>query len=609
MPEDTPTVSPQQESTPPPPPVETPLAEPAPAPAPAPAAFLEEKGGEEDVGASTRGKAASDTMVAVSKAARCFLLYDPENEAIRHFLIEVRKSIYSFLEKHGELVLSIRPWEMLLQDEVVYLNRDRERSLSFRLFRDGVRHLTIRPEVEWEEITQLLSILSIRFTGIRQQEDDIVTLLWKAGFKNIEVEAVEGFVPEDDEPQGDLGAAPAGKAVAAPITIASQFIEAPYRFDHPWPVIHARAAVSHRPIEADLLRPLQDEDTSQSLPTQCVRLVGEILRIAADPSEPMRIDEAQPLVEEIRDFLLSEGLVQSVLDIVRVISEAPCKKGDEDKKEIILRAFTDSRALGRIIHTVPPNTREVPGELHELMNLIPGDKLIVLMDILARERSEASRRVTRQLIAEQGARRIPFLISALRQADSTVIVDLLQVLSDIDMVKATEVAIEFCSRPDVSVQLAAIKVLEDAFYDPKLGYALVQQLEAPNEEVRLRALKILADHKERNAFHAVMSRIASRRDFEAREAEALGTAMSRIWPERALHQYKSWLSPKGILAKVMPGQGMFRWAIAAGLTMILDPEAENLLRTIAKSGSEDLHRYCMQCLIRRRRIMESADVG
>ena len=40
---------------------------------------------------------------------------------------------------------------MLRGAEVVYLERNRERSLAFRLFRDGVRRLTISPDVAWEE--------------------------------------------------------------------------------------------------------------------------------------------------------------------------------------------------------------------------------------------------------------------------------------------------------------------------------------------------------------------------------------------------------------------------------------------------------------------------
>ena len=91
--------------------------------------------------------------------------------------------MYTALEQYEEIDLEIRPFEMLRDGEVVYLERDRERSLAFKLFRDGVRSVIIEPEVAWEELLRLLEILSIRFTGIRQQEDDVVTLLLKAGFK------------------------------------------------------------------------------------------------------------------------------------------------------------------------------------------------------------------------------------------------------------------------------------------------------------------------------------------------------------------------------------------------------------------------------------------
>ena len=116
---------------------------------------------------------------ALARASRSFLIYDPRNAAIRTFLGAYRDAAYAALKAHGEIYLDIRPFEMLREGEVVYLERDRERSLAFRLFRDGVRRLTIETDVEWEELLKLLEILSIRFTGTRQQEDDVVTLLLK----------------------------------------------------------------------------------------------------------------------------------------------------------------------------------------------------------------------------------------------------------------------------------------------------------------------------------------------------------------------------------------------------------------------------------------------
>ena len=164
----------------------------------------EEIRSEAAVGGSERGIATNNALRALSRAARSFMLYEPRNQAIRDFLRDYRENMTATLSAHGPMELDIRPFEMTRGGEVVYLERDRERSLAFRLFRDGVRRITVQPAVAWEELLRLLEILSIRYTGIRQSEDDIVTLLWKAGFKHIGVVAVEGFVPDEEQPEPDL---------------------------------------------------------------------------------------------------------------------------------------------------------------------------------------------------------------------------------------------------------------------------------------------------------------------------------------------------------------------------------------------------------------------
>ena len=128
------------------------------------------------LGGTPAGQDTNEMLRALSRAARSFLIYDPRNDAIRGFLEDYRQLSYHALRTHGKLSLEVRPFELVLDREVVYLERNRERSLAFRMFRDGVRRITVSPEVDWEELLRLLEILSIRFTGVRQQEDDIVKL-------------------------------------------------------------------------------------------------------------------------------------------------------------------------------------------------------------------------------------------------------------------------------------------------------------------------------------------------------------------------------------------------------------------------------------------------
>jgi hypothetical protein len=603
----------------PPPPDPGSVGEPRPVvEAPRPAPPLEESD-EEVVGTSAMGRAASDALVALGRAARSYLLYEPDNEAIRKFLDDMRSTFWSFFEHYGALKLAIRPWEMVQGNEVVYLNRDRERSLAFRLFRDGVRRIAIHPDVPWEEITQLLGILSIRYVGIRQQEDDIVTLLWKAGFKRIEVDSVEGFVPEDDETEtaadtmvgdlgadagGDLGDAGGDAEASADQTAAVLYGAAADGFDVPWPEFTQRVPVDWMEVDEARLQALANEDSNVALPRQCVALLREVLEVACNPVEPLELEEATPILREIRDFLLSEGLLSSLLEVMQVIQSLPFRAKDAERKAELLEAFTDERALSRIIRSVPAGSREVPAELSALVETIPGARVPLLLRILRSERSNTARWVTRSLLVAVGAADAVLLAQAVRESEPPVAADLLQVVAAVDPARGRRLALELVVVADVEVQLQALGIIEHGAYDQAVGQRLARLLEAGSVEVRLRALRMLEQHRERWAFHAVASRLQSSaaRDLEGREIDALALAMVRIWDERAFHTFLGWIKPKRLLERMMVGQATLKRAAVTGLSVIPGEQAEEYIRLVAKTANEELHTHCMQSLVRHRRL-------
>src|SRR5438093_2625240 len=162
-----------------------------------------EGGEQKPPGLGPRYQRVASLMTRLAATARSFLLYDAGNEAINRFLSALLDSLVQTLQSEGQIVLAVHPYELKLEDQPVYLNRDRERSLAFRLHRDGVRSLTLRKGFDAEELTRLLEILSIRYTGINQREDDMVTLLWKARFEHLDVATVEGIVPERTEAEDE----------------------------------------------------------------------------------------------------------------------------------------------------------------------------------------------------------------------------------------------------------------------------------------------------------------------------------------------------------------------------------------------------------------------
>lgn len=550
------------------------------------------------LGSSPRGTAANGVILALTRAARSFLLYDPSNEAIRHFLEALRVTMETYLRQYGDLPLVVRPFELVVDGEVVYLDRDRERSLAFRLFRDGVRRVTVGAGLEWKELLKLLEVLSIRYTGVRQTEDDMVVLLWKAGFQHIQIEAVEGFVPEEEIGDEEAPAAAQGGAS----------VEAPPDFDLPAPDLRKLGPLSYRAVSPEDRAALVEEDGTGQISSLCVRLVDELLTAVGDPTDPMTFAEVVPQLREVRDFLLAEGMLGVVLGLVMQLNAAVVGEPDERERKALLDSFVDERALSRLLHSVPRDARQAPPEMTALLELVPGDHLRTLVAILGKEHVEAPRRVARSLVEGYVPARGDWIVQQVASAEAHLAAELLRALTYADRERAIEACQLIVGRPELDLQLEALHVLEKAELSQAVGRLLANYAAAPNEEVRVRAMELVGRRQVRTAVPTLIERI--RRDaalrLGAREAEAAGEAMGRADPQRALEVFREWLKPRGIFSSVLPGTAMLQWTAVSGLVVVPGDEAEALIKVASEKGGSELQRHCTASMVKRRRLSRGA---
>jgi hypothetical protein len=142
--------------------------------------------------ASPEAALARNFVENMVKLARLRRLYNPNNEIIKKqreaFDLHVRK----YFARSDELVLRITPTEIISHGEPVYESTDRHQSYAFRMFKDGIRWITISGDVTPDELERFLSILGAE-TAAGGSYEDLSTLLWKAEMKGITYRCVKGF--------------------------------------------------------------------------------------------------------------------------------------------------------------------------------------------------------------------------------------------------------------------------------------------------------------------------------------------------------------------------------------------------------------------------------
>ncbi|MEP0773067.1 MAG: hypothetical protein HRF46_01735 [Acidobacteriota bacterium] len=543
---------------------------------------------------SPAGKDAAEVVRALVKAGRSVILYDASNEAVRDFLVEVRQRMEAFLATHQELALQVHPYELLHAGEVVYVERDRERSLALRLYRDGVRRLTFVSGLTWEELSRFISVLGVMFKGIRHQEEDFVTLLWKADLAHVKVEAVAGFRPEDDEVVHRPGEP--GRGLKPANETQALIFDAPYEFDHPAPDFRERGQVAWRPLSAEARHRLAREESEEDTPAQCLTLVRELIAAMKDMEDRLEVADVLPLVREIRDFLVASNRLDVLLDMGWILR---ARLEGEARRDLLL-ACLDERALAHLLTRAEDQAAVrkaaaclVPEHLDSVLRLaaaggegasaLPGAALATLLESLGRGQEVVLR-------------------AHLSGAQGPLAGVVLAALARLSPDEAAAAAGEVLASGSEEAQSQAVAVLRGLPYGPRVGRALAQALSSGSEEVRLGALQVLAKNRERRVLANLLERLQSSAaaELSAREASALGITLAMVDPQKALESFTAWLKPSGLLQRVASRPLPVQIAAVSGLGRLPGAAAEELLAWAAQHAAPEA-RERAQALLQRRR--------
>src|SRR5262245_9675376 len=446
-----------------------------------------QEAGEQQVapGLSQRQHRVASLLQRLAITARSFLLYDPHNEMIQRFITKLLLELSAALEEEGPLTLQVLPLEIVFEDAPVYVNRDRERSLAFRLYRDGVRQLRFRPGFSPEELARLLEVLSIRYTGINQREEDVVTLLWKARFRHLDVVAVEGIVPEDETSESH------GPAVAPGLGL-------PDDVDLPRPELPSPQAPSWGAVPPERLAALRAEADTARSPEDCLALLARLRAELLDPDARLMFEEVSHLFTEVRDFLLNEDHLPMLKGFISLLWDmAGAEQPDWDPARHaalyeLLDSCGDRRAVRRVLHSVPFDQRRLSPTLVEVLDRACPDSLAAVLDVLEAERGPAVRAVARQLIEHYGARRLETIEDRFRASSGAMASDLLRVLSNVGGEEAPAFIANQAAHPDKAVQEEALWHLETMPYSGAVGRAIFDAFRAGDAARRTRVLGMIA---------------------------------------------------------------------------------------------------------------------
>src|SRR5688572_26381632 len=150
-------------------------------------------------------KRVADWIGALVRTIKASRTYPANNPTLHKFQVELESRTWSCLKEVGDITLIVQQFDLLYENYSVYHNADRNESLAFRFYGDGVREITFREGLEPHELRAFMDVLK-RASESAQVQDDVVTLLWERDFRHIEYQ----FIPLEEltEESGQVPYAP-----------------------------------------------------------------------------------------------------------------------------------------------------------------------------------------------------------------------------------------------------------------------------------------------------------------------------------------------------------------------------------------------------------------
>jgi len=346
-------------------------------------------------------KAAGVWLNMFARTLKTCRLYDAGNPAAVRFREELARSLRQLLTEWGAVTYRFTADDVTCDGHSLHPARSREDNLAFAFYRDGVRGLTITPGAEPRECDALVDAV-LGVTGQNLDGDDLVTLLWEANLRHVDVD----YIPAEGETgTADAAAQPEEGALLPWPTAgggeqeksAGEPSAGPERSED-WSMGQLTEEVEATFAELDFMsqqevpRFMQEFAAERNVPPATAALAVAHACLNADPGEDDRKEMARFLPRVLR-AAIAAGAWADAREAVRLVRVCGSSEwSDERFSQEVLQPVSITRAAEMLDTQGPAALSEFIALANELGP--------TALDWLTLTLSECQTRMARQLVAE-----------------------------------------------------------------------------------------------------------------------------------------------------------------------------------------------------------------
>ena len=520
-------------------------------------------------------------MQVLSKGIRATQLYLPNNPVYQRAVDNIRAAFRQIWQATDDLVFDVGETDLRWEDNVVYTQDQRNESIAWTLYKDGVRSLAFKPGVEETEIVRFLGVLQQSRNLQADAPDDLLTLLWAQDFQLINYTfrelAIENAMPIE-----------AGETItSAPPTQVRQQVEAeapPKRegvvsiedFDTTLYFLEDN--------EIDYLKKDVEREYSQDLRRNVLAMLFDLLELQTYGTVRA---ELISIVENFIPYLLGAGDFRSVAFILRE-TRAVLQRARElipehrQTLEGLPTRLSQSESLSQLLQALDESTvHPTEEDLSELFQEFRPEALSMLMVWVAKLHDPYVRDLVQGAAARLAQANAPEVLKALASNDGAAQLEMVKLAGRLKLPGAPEGMEPLLASEDRGLKLAVVEALT-AIASPSAMRLLEKAIDDADRDVRIAAVRFLAARGYRNAAARVESMVggAKLRNADLTEKMVFFEAFGALVGAKGIPALEKMLVAKGLLGKKEDPET--RACAAMALGKVRTPEARAVLERAAQ---------------------------
>ena len=520
-------------------------------------------------------------MQVLSKGIRATQLYLPNNPVYQRAVDNIRAAFRQIWQATDDLVFDVGETELRWEDNVVYSQDQRNESIAWTLFKDGVRSLTFRPGVEETEIVRFLGVLQQARNLQADAPDDLLTLLWAQDFQ---------FVAYTFRELATDNAVPIEKGETIPSAPPTQIQhrvqeEAPPKREGLVSIDDFDTTLYFlEDGEVDYLKKDVDREYSQDLRRNVLSMLFDLLELQTYGTVRA---ELISIVENFIPYLLGAGDFRSVAYILRetrAILQRAREIIPEHRKTLegLPSRLSQQDALSQLLQSLDEAAMHPTEEdLAELFQELSPEALPTLMGWIGKLHNERVKDLVQAAAARLAQANAGEVLKALGSEDSAAQLEMVKLAGRLKLPGAPDGMEPLLASGDRALKLAVVEALT-AIASPSALRLLERAIDDNDRDVRIAAVRFLASRGYRNAAARVETIVSGSklRNADLTEKMAFFEAYGALVGAKGIATLDKMLVAKGLLGKKEDPET--RACAAMALGKIRTPEARAVLERAAQ---------------------------